>query len=225
MKALFIPIGGADTNGPDLYWCMYDNSNNLVGAPFGITLTLGTDMTPTTPGATLLATIASKVIAAAAAMGYTITASDIVWNGYSPYTPAQLAGSGFLNIPTVNNAPGRSLVTTAAAANGYQISSTRPVWVSYSITITSTATLSGNQAGYVVLEICPTNSSTAADWIEISRVSNGQSIALALAITSTAIGGGANTGMIPAGYFVRQRQVSSTGTPSFATNGQQESVL
>jgi hypothetical protein len=126
------------------------------------------------------------------------------------------------NALSINNSPGRSLVTVAAAANGWQVSSTRNAEVRYSVTIVSTASLSGAQSGYVVLEICPTNSSTAGDWVEIARVSNGQSVALAIALTAVATGGGQINGTVPAGYYVRQRSVNVSGTPTFSTNGQQE---
>lgn len=141
-------------------------------------------------------------------------------------------GNGTLGtLPTIasrsfNNSPGRSLVSVASAANGFQISSTRDASVSYSVSITTSLTLSGGSAGYVVLEICPTNSSTAANWIEISRVTSGQAgsgLVVGLAMNNS--GGGALTGIVPSGYYVRQRSVNSTGTPTYSVNGQQEILL
>lgn len=123
-----------------------------------------------------------------------------------------------------NNSPGRSIVTIAAAANGFQISSTRNADVGYSITITSTVSLSGNQVGYVVLEIAPTNSSTASDWIEIARVASGQSGALVIGLTLNQTGGGQITGSVPAGYYARIRSVNTTGTPVFTMNSGQETL-
>lgn len=221
MKAVFLQIAG-DVSGIDMFYAMYDNSNNLV-AGFTVILSLGTDITASMPGATLQANINTKVIAAALANGWTITASDIVWSGFSPFTPSQLGGS--LNMPIVNSAPGRALVTIAAAANGFQVSATRPSLVAYSITIVSTANLSGGAVGYDVLEICSTNSTTASDWVEIARTPNGASVSLAIALTSVSTGGGQVVGMVPAGYYARIRSVNTTGTPAHTLTSQQESVL
>lgn len=119
----------------------------------------------------------------------------------------------------------RSIVTTAAAANGFQVSSTRDSEVRYSLTIVSTATISANASGYVALEMAPTNSISASDWIELGRVVNGQAVALALTLASTATGGGQVTGYIPAGYYVRLRSVNSSGTPTYTYNSGEETLL
>lgn len=123
---------------------------------------------------------------------------------------------------TFNNAPGRSIVTVAAAANGFQISSTKDANVSYSVTINTSVSLSGNSSGYVVLEICPTNSAVAANWIEISRVPSGQSGTLVIGLVLNQAGGGCISGIVPAGYFARLRSVNVAGSPSYGTAGQQE---
>lgn len=222
MKAVLLTLA-ANVSGIDMFYAMFDNSNNVLSG-FTITNPLGSGINPTMPGATLQANIEALVIAGALANGgYVITASDIVWNGYSPFTPSQLGG--FLNIPTVNNAPGRSLVTVSAAANGFQVSATRPSMVNYSVTIVSTASLVGSAVGYDVLEICPTNSAVATDWIEIGRTPNGASVSLAIALTSVSTGGGQVGGMVPAGYFARIRSVNTSGTPTHTLNSQQEAVL
>lgn len=123
---------------------------------------------------------------------------------------------------TINNAPGRSIVATAAAANGWQISSTRDADVSYSTTIGTSVSLSGNSTGYVVLEIAATNSTTASDWKEISRVSSGQSGTLVVGLVLNQTGGGVVTGTVPAGWYCRIRSVNTSGTPTYTANGQQE---
>lgn len=136
------------------------------------------------------------------------------------------SGALTVNIParSFNSAPARTLVSIAAAANGFQISSTRDSSVSYSITISCAVQIgvATNVEGYVVLEICPTNSSTAGDWVEISRVTNAQNIALALALSSTAKNGAPVAGKVPAGFYSRLRSVNVSGTPTYTTNGQQE---
>lgn len=121
-----------------------------------------------------------------------------------------------------NNAPGRSIVTTAAAANGFQVSSTRNADVTYSVTISTTVSLSGNAVGYTVLEISPTNSSTAGDWVEISRVASGQSGTLVIGLVLSQTGGGVINGSIPAGWYARLRSVNTSGTPTFTYISGQE---
>lgn len=142
-------------------------------------------------------------------------------------SPITASGEITVNIPasSFNNAPGRALVTVAAAANGFQISSTRGAMVSYSQTIISTATIAGNASGYVLLEICPTNSAVAANWIAISRVANGQAVSLAVVLQSVSTGGGVVSGMVPASYYCRIRSVTTSGSPSYTTNEQQEVLV
>lgn len=136
---------------------------------------------------------------------------------------------GVLNIPTyspaswtINNNVSRSVVTTAAAANGFQISSTRNSEVHYSLSINTSVSLSGNASGYVVLEICPTNSATAGDWIEVSRVASGQSGSLVVGLILNQTGGGTLVGTVPVGYYSRLRSVNVSGTPTYVLNGNQE---
>lgn len=124
-----------------------------------------------------------------------------------------------------NNAPGRSIVTVAASANGFQISSTRDSAASYSVTINTSSTLSGGSAGYVVLEICPTNSAVAANWIEIARTADGQANGLIVGLTLNQVGGGVINGIVPATYYARLRSVNTTGTPSYTYNSGQEVLL
>ena len=130
-------------------------------------------------------------------------------------------------LPTVatwsfNNSPGRSIVTTAAAANGWQPSSTRASDVSYSCTITTTASIGGNQEGYIVLEIAATNSTTAGDWVEVNRFGNGQAITLAVALQSVQKITGNLSACVPSGYYARLRSVNVSGTPSYSYVSGQE---
>lgn len=120
-----------------------------------------------------------------------------------------------------NNSPGRSL-TTGTGATGFQISSTQDSIVNYSITISTTSTLTGNSSGYVALEISPTNSSTAGDWVEIGRSPSGQSNTLVIGITLNQTGGGQLGGIIPAGYYCKLRSVNVSGTPTYTYNSGQE---
>lgn len=143
--------------------------------------------------------------------------------GTYPYLTVNNKGISTAGINyTFNNAPARSIVTTAAAANGWRISTDRVAFVSYSVAIGTTVSLSGNSSGYVVLEVAPTNSTTASDWVEISRMTSGQSGTLVVGLTLNQVGGGPMHGMVPIGYYVRQRSVNVAGTPVFTANGQQE---
>lgn len=120
-----------------------------------------------------------------------------------------------------NNSPGRTLVT-GTGATGFRPSTTRDTIVNYSVSINTSVSLSGNSSGYSVLEICPTNSANAGDWVEIGRVSSGQSGTLVVGLVLNQIGGGQIGGVIPAGYYAKIRTVNSNGTPTFTLNSQQE---
>lgn len=122
-----------------------------------------------------------------------------------------------------NSAPARSIVT-GTGATGFQISATRDAEASYSVAIGTSVSLSGNSSGYVALEICPTNSATAANWVEVSRVTSGQSGTLVLGLTLNQSGGSPNFARVPAGYYAKLRSVNVSGTPTYALNGQQEVI-
>lgn len=128
-----------------------------------------------------------------------------------------------LRTRSFNNTPGRSIVT-GTGATGFQPSSTRDAIVNYSVTITTAVQigLATNVDGYVVLEIAPTNSATAGDWVEIARTPQAQNIGIALALSSTQKGGGNLTGGVPAGYYAKIRSVNVAGTPTYAYNSGQE---
>jgi hypothetical protein len=126
-----------------------------------------------------------------------------------------------------NNSPGRSIVTTINAANGFQPSATRNTSCSYSITISATATglIGGASSGYVVYEICSTNSATGSNWTEIGRWTNGQSINSLLTLSSTQPIGSDVMKIVPAGWYVRLRSVNVSGSPSYTVNSGQEVAL
>lgn len=147
----------------------------------------------------------------------------------SLFPTAALSGdyNDLINKPTrtFNNSPSHSIQTVAAAANGFQISATQDANVTYSTTIVTTATIGGTSSGYIVLEICPTNSATAGNWIEIGRLTNAQSISLALALQSVQTAGTPIFGMVPGGYYARLRSVNVSGTPTYTYNSGQEVKL
>lgn len=120
------------------------------------------------------------------------------------------------------NGATRTIQTVAAAGNGWQLSATRNATAGYSVSISTTTSIGGPAAGYVVLEVCSTNSSTAASWTEIARTSNSQTATLAIALQLVTVNGSAMMGVVPAGYYVRLRSVVSSGTVSFAYLSGQE---
>lgn len=177
-----------------------------------------------------------------------LTSSDITVGGSSPITSS---GTYTLTLPNVNsnvgafngsytvntkgqitaasnesfnNSPSVTIQTVAASANGNQLSSTKNTAVNYSVTIATTVSLSGNSTGYIVLEICATNSSTAGDWTEIARVSSGQSGTLVIGLTLNQIGGGQLGGTVPSAYYRRVRSVNTAGTPTYTYNSGQEII-
>lgn len=123
-----------------------------------------------------------------------------------------------------NNAASHSIVT-GTGATGFLVSSTRDAEAHYSITINTTVSLSGNATGYVALEIAPTNSATAGDWVEVGRTPSGQSGTLVIGLTLSQIGGGQIGAIIPAGYYAKLRSVNTAGTPTYNYNSGQEVLL
>jgi hypothetical protein len=121
---------------------------------------------------------------------------------------------------TVQNAT-RSIVT-GTGATGFQISSSRAAKVTYTVSTSTTATIGGASTATIALELCATNSATAADWVEVGRVSNGQTITLAVALQSVQTMGGLLSATVPAGYYCKLRSTTS-GTASVAyVSGQEE---
>lgn len=125
-----------------------------------------------------------------------------------------------------NNAS-RTIQTVAAAANGWQISASRDSDVRYSVTITTAVQIGvvTNVEGTVVLEVAATNSASAAAWQEIGRTTQSQDVSLAVAFANTAKQGDQICGYVPAGFFVRLRSINTAGTPTFAYNSGQETIL
>lgn len=136
-------------------------------------------------------------------------------------------GTGWVQFlsPVYNNAPSHPIQTVAASANGFQLSATRDAEVSYSVLITVTASIASGQSGYVVLEICPTNSAVAANWIEVARASSSQVYTLAIALQGVQGAGSSMFIRIPAGYYARLRSVNVTGTPAYSFVSGQEVQL
>lgn len=138
--------------------------------------------------------------------------------------------TGALNIPnyavpvsTINDAPGRALVTTTAST-GFQISSTRPTRGCYEGAFSTTSTIGGPSGATVFLETADTNSTTPGDWTTKAHQTYSNTITLAIVLNQVQ---GNNWSMcrdIPAGKFVRLRSGSISGTASASINTDQQEV-
>jgi hypothetical protein len=179
----------------------YDSTHVFDNAQLNITFSTAPDFK------TMKSEANAAILSYSSDNGYGLTADDIIW----PYT----------TIRQFNNTPSHSIVT-GTGATGFQVSSDSDSFVSYSTKIVTTATISGSQDGYIVLEIAPTNSATAGDWKEIGRVENGQSLSLALTLQSVQTTGGTLTGIVPAGWYAKLRSVNVSGTPTYSYVSGQE---
>ena len=114
---------------------------------------------------------------------------------------------------TKNSSVSRSL-TTSTGAVGFQVSATLPSTVYYSVNISTTIAVGGTSTGTVFLEVAPTNSAVAGDWVIDAQVSNSQSFAGLITLSSTQTMSLELSTYVPAGYFVKLRTTTS-GTASF----------
>lgn len=159
----------------------------------------------------------------------TLTTSGVGAGTYN--IPAQVIvnAKGLVTGITAGTARSQSAVshslTTSTGAAGFQVSSARDSMVTYTISIISTATIGNAGDGTVVLEIAPTNSVTAGDWVEVARFRNGQNITLAALLSSVQTANGAVFGMVPAGYYAKLRTVNNSGTPTYGYISGQETLL
>lgn len=146
--------------------------------------------------------------------------------GAATYNPS----TGALNIPTpvavvtptINDAPGRTLVTSTSAT-GFQISATRQTKACYEGSFATTSTIGGPASGTVVLETADTNSTTPGDWAIKARQSYSNNITLAVVLNQVQGNNWTICRDIPPGKFVRLRS-STTGTASVSINTEQQEV-
>lgn len=157
-----------------------------------------------------IAYIKSATYTEAGVQGYSITDADFITNW---------SMSGFNSRTFTNNASHST--TTGTGATGFQVSSSHDARVNYSLSTSTTATIGGASTATAILEIAPTNSATAGDWVEIARVSNGQTITLAIVLQSIQTTSGVLSGTVPAGYYAKIRTITS-GTASVTYSSGQE---
>lgn len=139
---------------------------------------------------------------------------------------AAVATSGSYNDltakPTIPNLATPSQASATRTLNSaFQVSTTRPSLVTYSGSITTTANIASGQDGSIILEIA-SDSGFTANVQTISSCRNSQVYTLAVAIQGVQQIVTPLHGWIPAGYYVRLRTVSTTGSPTFSFVSGQE---
>lgn len=125
---------------------------------------------------------------------------------------------------SINDAPGRTLVTTTSAT-GFQISATRVAEVCYEGSFSTTSTIGGPSSASVFLETADTNSTTPGDWTIKAQQTYTNTITLAVVLNQVQGNNWSFCRYIPAGKFVRIRAGSITGTASATLNATQQEVL
>lgn len=193
-----------------------DNGDSNFDNPY-VSLSFGTDLYHGINTKQIYDNVAAKLITYASNNGYTLSVDDIYWPGLSP------SDVGMFQTRSYNNAPSRSIVT-GTGATGFQISATREANVQYSPTMVTTASISGNASDIIVFEICATNSATAGDWKEIGRLTNAQTLTLAITLQSVQTTSGQLGGLIPAGWYAKMRAITS-GTVSNSFSSGQEVLI
>lgn len=182
-----------------------DLSNNQLLDAFAVVLYFGVDLI-TYSQSEIHGAIQTQIMAESALQGFGIATTDIIYSAPNLAWPK-----------TYTNNPSRSIVT-GTGATGFQISATRETDVRYSPTLVTTASIAGSVSDVIVLEICATNSATAGNWQEIARITNGQALTLAIALQSVQTTSGQFGGLIPAGWYVKMRAITSgTVTNSFSS--------
>lgn len=203
MKALFMNAD-ANVSGPDLWFGIYDNTNSFVTA-FSIQPLIGTDINPTTAGQTLTPDISAMVISTAAGHGYTIASSDIIWNGYCPFYPGEIAAMQ----NAIPGTPVYSTPTFSSATAATKLSATRDTQVSYDIDAVLTISILAGQSVTATLQYAD-DSGMSTNVVTVSSQVASISGLLGLSNTQTL----KVAGRIPANKF---RKVTFAVTGSAAT--------
>lgn len=204
-KAYVGSVVMGDQSGVNVTVEIADITNNVIFDNAVLVLGLGTDLTTFTT-AEYQSALVTKILAYSVTQSYGLTTSDIIW--------------GQPTARSFNNTPGASIVT-GTGATGTQISAIRDSIVSYSPTMVTTASISGNASDVIVLEICPTNSATAGNWIEIARVTNAQALSLTITLQSVQTTSGVLHGIVPAGYYRKIRAITSGTVTNSMSSGQE----
>lgn len=171
-----------------------------------------TDKSQYTSQADIAAYANTLILAYASAHGYSSisSASNVIWLAQ----PLEAA------LPPVASTLSVSLQTSTGAV-GTQVSATRNSYVMLNGLVSTTANIGGASSGDIILEVAPTNSATAGDWVEWGRIGNSQTLTLAITLNSVQVTKGMAVCFVPAGYYVKAR-TSGSGTVSYTlTNAKQ----
>lgn len=140
-------------------------------------------------------------------------------------TPTSVAAAIVAAAPVAPVASALSLsLQTGTGAVGTQVSTTRNSYVMLNGVVSTTATIGGASAGDIILEVAPTNSATAGDWVEWGRIGNSQTISLALTLNSVQVTKGMAVCFVPAGSYVKARQAGS-GTVSYTLSSAKQILV
>lgn len=205
MKAIFGNVN-VDVTTMDMFFGAYDNSNNFL-APFTIQLTLGTEVTPTTPGANLLATIVSKVLAVSTTNGWSLAAGDIILGGFTPFIPAEITALQ----AAVPQTPVYSTPTFSGSTTATKLSATRDAAVSYDYDASLNISVLAGQSVTATLKYAD-DAGITTNVVTVSSQIASISGLLGLANTQTL----KVSGRIPANKF-RQVTFAVTGSASAPT--------
>lgn len=115
-------------------------------------------------------------------------------------------------------------VTSSTGATGVLISASKEAIAGASFKITGTATVGTPSEGYISMEISPTNSSSAGDWVQVAVCGGGQTITLAAVLQSVQSSYCSVNAPVPTGYYVKYRSVTVSDTPTFTLLSSWEQV-
>lgn len=122
------------------------------------------------------------------------------------------SATGVLNIPQYGPGAPSTVSRGFSSTTGFQPSTTNSTHVSYTIRIACSLSLTGGTYGAVIMEKSA-NGSTG--WTEVTRCENGNTGTLTVGLNTVQTGCYNIGGIIPAGYFVRLRQATTSGTPTY----------
>lgn len=105
-------------------------------------------------------------------------------------------------------------VQTSTGAVGTQVSVSQDALVFVDLSASTTASIAGNATLDLVVEVAPTNSATAGDWVVKGRSGNSQALSLAITLQSVQGVKSQAAVYVPMGYYIKVRSTSATGTNS-----------
>lgn len=141
-------------------------------------------------------------------------------------TPTDLAAAIAAAAPAVPADSALSLsIQTSTGAVGTQVSATHNAWVAINASVSTTANISGNAAEDLVVEVAPTNSATAGDWVEKARMGNSQALTLAITLQSVQVVKNQMFVFVPAGYYVKVRSTGISGTTSASISSVRQTLI